>query len=69
MVMVHGMFCGGPIFAQMISQLRGHFAITTIDILGMGASGRPDFDACTPESAKRWFLDSIERWVEVSGFG
>jgi pimeloyl-ACP methyl ester carboxylesterase len=42
--MIHGFGATGSIFAKMVKDLRKKFSVTTIDLLGMGFSGRPAFN-------------------------
>jgi len=41
LVMLHGYMAGGVQFFKMMGYLRHYFEILTIDLLGMGRSGRP----------------------------
>ena len=66
-VMIHGFGGGGPIFVKMAALMREHFRVITIDLLGLGASGRPDFEAREYEQASSWFLHSIYEWVKQTG--
>jgi pimeloyl-ACP methyl ester carboxylesterase len=45
--MVHGFGGTGMVFYRIIGVLRKYFRITTIDLLGQGASGRPNFNSKT----------------------
>ena len=45
MVMIHGFGGGGPMFCKMVALMRERFSVTTIDLLGLAGSGRPDFAA------------------------
>ena len=58
-LMIHGFGGGGPVFCRMAAHMRTHFSVTTIDLLGLGGSGRPDFISQDYEYATSWFLDSI----------
>ena len=68
LVMIHGYMSGGIQFCKMLPKLRDHFEVRTIDLLGMGASGRPQgikfksFEDCIG-----FFIDSINKYVKVSG--
>ena len=42
-VMVHGYGGCGMMFYRMVPFLRKYFRLTTIDMLGQGASGSPEF--------------------------
>jgi pimeloyl-ACP methyl ester carboxylesterase len=41
--MIHGYGGGGAVFSKMIAHMSNYYEVITIDLLGMGASGRPDF--------------------------
>ena len=64
MIMIHGFGGGGPVFCKMIADLRKNFSITTVDLLGLGASGRPDYTAFDRESAVEFYLDSLKAWID-----
>ena len=66
-VMIHGYGGGGPIFVKMVALMREHFWVTTIDLLGLAASGRPDFQAREYDQASAWFLHSMYEWVKRAG--
>ena len=55
---------------QIAKQLIEHFCLITIDIIGMGASSRPDDYAkhsMTPEQTNDFFNDYLERWRVAMG--
>ena len=69
--MLHGFAGSGVMFYRLVSQLRDKFNITTLDILGMGCSGRPPY--CTKriksaEESIEYFMLFIEAWMVKSGF-
>ena len=72
MLLIHGFAGSGVLFYKLVSQLRHYFNITTIDLLGMGCSGRPAYDGdkiyTTPELAIDFFLDSIEAWMKATKY-
>lgn len=43
MVMIHGYGAGSCVFYRILKDLSLYFHIYLIDLLGMGASGRPKF--------------------------
>lgn len=43
LLMIHGFGGTGMVFYKMIGYLRKYFRVTTLDLFGMGASGRPPF--------------------------
>jgi len=62
--MIHGFGGGGAIFVKMFPYLRHYFTIVCIDMLGMGSSGRPEYDSYTFDSAVEFHLDSIRAWMD-----
>lgn len=60
---IHGFGGTGLYFYRMIDLLRHEFRITTIDMLGMGASGRPPFCHRTSRDSIQYFIHSIEAWI------
>lgn len=65
--MIHGYGGGGAVFTKMIKHMSAHYEVITIDLLGMGASGRPDFNLSTYNECLDYFMDSINRWVQLQG--
>jgi cardiolipin-specific phospholipase len=47
--------------------LSEKFHLILIDIIGMGASSRPTFDAKTPEESDNYFVDFLEKWRIAMG--
>ena len=43
MVMIHGFGGGGAVFFKMMYHLSNYFEVIAIDLLGQGASGRPQY--------------------------
>ena len=43
MIMIHGFAGSGALFYKMAAHLKEHFRVMTIDLLGMGCSGRPNY--------------------------
>lgn len=65
MVMIHGLGGGGAVFYKMIKHLRNHFEVYTIDLLGQGMSGRPNYEIKHDfDSTVAYFTDSIHAWIE-----
>ena len=64
MVLVHGYGGSGLIFYKIIKDLAEHFNLYLIDIIGMGASSRPKFDAKTADEADDYFVNFLETWRE-----
>lgn len=55
-------------YAMIFKELQKHFEVTTIDMLGMGCSGRPDYYAKTIEENIEFFMLSIENWMKQTGY-
>ena len=66
-VMIHGYGGGGGVFTKMTEHMQQYYEVITMDLLGMGASGRPDFTCITYEECVDFFMTSIKRWVELTG--
>ena len=66
--MIHGFGATGCVFYQMIKHLRSKFRVTIIDLLGMGTSGRPPFALTTAEECIKYFMLSIEAWMQTIGY-
>ena len=66
--MIHGFGATGLIFYKLIGLLRKFFRITTIDFLGMGASGRPPFNLTSGRDSIEYFIHSIEAWVRATKY-
>ena len=67
MVLVHGYGGGACIFYQILSDLANYFHIYAIDLLGMGASARPEFGDLTVDETEDFFVNSIKKWKEKVG--
>ena len=63
--MIHGFAASGALFYRLLKPLREHFCLLLIDVIGMGASSRPnnfmkdDFDA---QESINYFVNYIEKW-------
>lgn len=66
--MIHGYGAYGAVFYRMIQHLRKYFRITTIDMLGMGASGRPTFTLTKAEQCIEFFMISFEAWMQATKY-
>mmetsp|Transcript_15520 Transcript_15520/g.10889 ORF Transcript_15520/g.10889 Transcript_15520/m.10889 type:complete len:95 (+) Transcript_15520:213-497(+) len=62
--MIHGFGGGGAIFFKMFPDLIKHFRVTTIDLMGMGCSGRPHYDTWGCTESIKYFLDTMKAWME-----
>jgi len=52
-------------FYKCCDLLRRDFRLTTIDMLGMGGSGRPPFHQKTGRDAVAFFVHSVEAWMRT----
>ena len=71
MLLLHGFASSGTLFYKLVANLRDFFDITMIDLLGMGASGRPSYEPKRVDSAQKvidYFLVAIEAWMRQSGY-
>jgi pimeloyl-ACP methyl ester carboxylesterase len=62
--MIHGFGGGAGVFLRMAPLLTSHYEVICIDLLGMGASGRPKYDIWECQPAIDWFLDSLKSYFE-----
>lgn len=62
--MIHGFGGGTAVFMRLAPLFQTYFEVILIDLLGMGASGRPTYDAWTADEATAYFVDSIHALVE-----
>jgi len=70
-VILHGYACGIAIFYKFLPLLQKRVGenrdIYCFDLLGMGASGRPDFNLDDPVETEEYFTKSVHSWVEAVG--
>jgi len=68
-VLVHGFMMGGAGFFKLLPLLAKHRQVYAVDIIGMGGSGRPPFDArkATAEEAEELLVEPFEQWAEAQG--
>jgi pimeloyl-ACP methyl ester carboxylesterase len=64
---VHGYGGSGVIFYKIIRALAEKFHLILIDIIGMGSSSRPKFQATSADEADEFFVDSLEKWRQAMG--
>jgi pimeloyl-ACP methyl ester carboxylesterase len=67
MVLVHGYGAGGGVFFRVIKDLSKYFHLYVVDLLGMGASGRPEFNGQSTDMSEDFFVDSLKKWKENIG--
>ena len=53
-------------YYKLIDLLRKDFQVTTIDLLGLGGSGRPKFDLQTSRDCTSFFVYSLEAWMRIN---
>ena len=68
LLLIHGFGSTGAVFYRMISYLRPYFRVTTLDIFGMGASGRPKFLPKTCHDCISYFMLSLRAWMLATGY-
>jgi pimeloyl-ACP methyl ester carboxylesterase len=68
LLMIHGYGATGSVFAKMIKELRKKFSVTSLDLLGMGFSGRPVFSLETAQDCINYFVLSIEAWMRETKY-
>jgi len=66
-VLVHGFMLGAAGFWKWLPLLAQHRTVYAIDVIGMGGSGRPPFEAgsLTAEAAESLLVDPFQQWVEA----
>ena len=67
MVLIHGYGAGCGVFFKVVKDLSLHFHIYMVDMLGMGASGRPEYDAFSVDLAEDFFVNAIKTWKHKIG--
>lgn len=68
MVLVHGYGAGGGVFFRVVKDLSKFFHLYVVDMLGMGASGRPSFHfGQSTDQSEDFFVDSLKKWKEKVG--
>jgi pimeloyl-ACP methyl ester carboxylesterase len=63
LVLIHGYGATGLMFYKCVDLLRKEFRLTTIDLLGMGGSGRPPYTLKTSRDTVSYFVHSIEAFL------
>jgi pimeloyl-ACP methyl ester carboxylesterase len=56
MVLIHGYGAGGCYFFRVIKDLAQNFHLYVVDLMGMGASGRPTYACQTANEAEDFFV-------------
>lgn len=67
MVLIHGYGAGGGVFFRILKDLSQYFHLYVVDIIGMGASGRPNYTAFDVNLAEDFFVNSLKLWKEKIG--
>lgn len=65
MILIAGYGLTGMAYYKLINQLRRHFRLMTLDLLGMGGSGRPKFDLKTSRDCVQYFVQSLEAFFRL----
>jgi hypothetical protein len=52
----------------MIGDLRKQYRVTTIDLLGMGCSGRPSFNCKGTQESIDFFMKYLKIWFEKTKY-
>ena len=68
LLIIHGFGSCGALQYAYIGHLIKRFRVTTIDLLGLGCSGRPPFDLKNSLDCIDYFLYSIEAWMKTTGY-
>ena len=66
-VLIHGYGGSGALFYKTLAGLAPHFRTLCIDIVGMGASSRPEFNPANDNEADIFFNDFFEKWRIAMG--
>lgn len=68
LIFIHGYGSSGMTHYKLCSILRHYFRLTTIDMLGLGASGRPSFmHVQTGRDCVEFFVGSLHAWLIKEG--
>lgn len=62
MVLLHGYGGSGMIFFWVMQALHEKYKVYMVDLMGMGRSSRPEFEAETTEDAENFFVHNLEIW-------
>mmetsp|Transcript_64834 Transcript_64834/g.204710 ORF Transcript_64834/g.204710 Transcript_64834/m.204710 type:complete len:150 (+) Transcript_64834:179-628(+) len=65
LVCTAGYGAGAGFWWKNYSFMTDHFRVHSVDMLGCGLSGRPDFTAKTTREAEAFFVESLEEWRQV----
>lgn len=62
LVLVHGFGGSAALFYRVVKDLAEHYYVVMFDIIGMGASSRPEFTCNTYEETNDFMLVRFESW-------
>jgi pimeloyl-ACP methyl ester carboxylesterase len=62
--MIHGFGSGGGQFFKMFKKLASFFHVITVDLLGLGASGRPVCEVSNFDETLDFFIDSLHAYMD-----
>lgn len=68
LLIIHGFGSCGVLQYNVIGRLLDKYRVTTIDMLGLGASGRPPFDLKNSLDCIDYYMYSIEAWMKTVGY-
>lgn len=67
LVLTHGYGAGIGIFYRVLFDLAEYFHVYAVDLLGMGASGRPTFTATNVSDAEDFFVEPLRIFIDKMG--
>jgi len=68
LLLIHGFGASGMTYYRIAAQLSKFFRVTTFDLLGMGASGRPKFKINNGLDCIEFFTQSIEAFMQKTNY-
>lgn len=64
-VLIHGYGGSALIFFKLFKHFKENYHVIMIDLLGKGASSRPEFLAKDKEEAEIFHLQAVEKWRQA----
>lgn len=68
LLFIAGFGSAGASYFEIFKELHEHFEVYIPDILGFGSSGRPEFICRTTEETADYFVASLRKWMDATGF-
>ena len=62
LILIPGYGATALMYYKIIEHLRLEFRLTTLDLLGLGCSGRPKFNLTTSRDCISYYVYSLEAW-------